>query len=94
MPKSVPHSFFPKFYTLWKHFVYFIIVCVENVFYIVRENKCVKFQCLSERLGRRETGGEEGRMGGGGGGGGENLEVLFRYGYLIFTDKFIIIITI
>ena len=98
MPKSVPHSFFPVFYTLWIHFVYFIIVCVEKcILHRERKEMCKirvpvrkTWKERDRRRGRKNVGGWRERERGG----GEILDMLFHYGYLIFTNKFIIIITI
>ena len=96
MPKSVPHSFFPVFYTLWIHFVYFIIVCVEKcILHRERKEMCKirvpvrkTWKVRDRRRGRKNVGGWREREG------GEILDMLFHYGYLIFTNTFIIIITI
>ena len=81
MPKSVPHSFFPVFYTLWIHFVYFIIVCIEKcILHRERKEMCKirvpvrkTWKERDRRKGRKNVGGwseRERERGGGGRGGG------------------------
>ena len=73
MPKSVPHSFFPVFYTLWIHFVYFIIVCVEKcILHRERKEMCKirvpvrkTWKVRDRRRGRKNVGGWREREGGG-----------------------------